>query len=74
MTSKDIRISEEVYDLLKSVQHPQESISGTIERLYERYSANNLRQWVESLPSEDSITDETWNSLEVDVQESRNRR
>lgn len=74
MASKVISVTEEVYDLLKSIKLPNESFGDTIKRLCTQYTADSLLNWVNTNPLDNSIPDDIWQSLEDDIKKLRERK
>lgn len=73
MASKVISLTEEVYDLLKSRQLPNESFGDTIKRLCLNYSAKNMSTWAQLDNEIKLVPEEVWDEFETDVKEVRKR-
>lgn len=58
MVSKTISVSEEVYDRLKQMQLPNESLEETIARLCRAYTAGHLKNWLETTKGWEDMTEE----------------
>ncbi len=71
--SKVISITEDVYNLLKSMKLKNESFSDVIRRLCQNYTALARKVWCETNPLPETVPDEIWDELEATLEEMRKR-
>ena len=74
MGSKVISVTEDVYNLLKSIKLRNESFGDTIKRICSQYTADSLLNWCKNNPLDNSIPDDIWQSFEADIRVQRERK
>ena len=67
MTSKTISVTQDVYNLLKSMKLPHESFGDTIERLCKNFTAKNLIEWFEKSEGWEDMTEEEFNDFNTTI-------
>jgi predicted CopG family antitoxin len=63
MASKTISVTEDVYNLLKSLKLPHESFGDVIKRLCEEKLGSHLLQWLKTQDLWSDMSDEEFNSF-----------